>query len=100
MRVLIKEPGKDPRRIFIPNQLDVMQQLVGGYIEHIHYSEGVGIICDEEGKLKGKDRNFFFKDDVIVGTVLFVGDDDDMYFTDIPENAVKEIMNRMSARRK
>lgn len=29
MRILYKQPGQDPRSMVIPNELGVMQQLVG-----------------------------------------------------------------------
>ena len=32
MRILYKQPGEDPRSMVIPNELGVMQQLVGGHI--------------------------------------------------------------------
>lgn len=34
--------------------LDRMQKVIDGYIETIHISNGLILICDEEGKLKGK----------------------------------------------
>ena len=38
-------------------QLDELQAIVGGYIEVVGIHHGQLIVCDEEGKLKGKDRN-------------------------------------------
>ena len=92
MRMLFKEPGKEPRTMVIPNELDVMQQLVDGYIEHVTLREGLGILVNEEGKLKGMEANFYLAaiDDVIVGPCIFVGEDGDE-FTDIPEDSMELI---------
>ena len=38
-------------------ELDELQAIVGGYIEVLSLRDGRLIVCDEEGKLKGKDRN-------------------------------------------
>lgn len=38
-------------------QLDELQAIVGGYIEVVGIHNGYLIVCDEEGKLKGKERN-------------------------------------------
>lgn len=38
-------------------QLDELQAIVGGYIEVVSLHDGRLIVCDEEGKLKGYDRN-------------------------------------------
>ena len=47
--VLIKEPGKKPRRESIPNTLEALQRVVGGYIETVTFASDVVIICNEEG---------------------------------------------------
>ncbi len=63
--------------------LDVLQGIVGGYIEHIS-GHGWHAYCDEEGKLTGKPVNLVATrlahahgwpvGDVLVGTVVFLGD--------------------------
>ena len=70
----------------IENELKVLQDLVGGYIECITFEEIV-VICDEEGLLKGKKRNCtvdtpLFKNS-FVGDIVVVGHDEDD-FTDVP----------------
>ncbi len=37
--------------------LEELQAIVGGYIEVVSLRDGRLIVCDEEGKLKGKERN-------------------------------------------
>lgn len=60
-------------------QLDELQAIVGGYIEVVGIHYGQLIVCDEEGKLKGKGRNNkatdFYRlrlltNDFLVGDVL------------------------------
>ena len=60
-------------------QFDELQAIVGGYIEVVNMRDGRLIVCDEEGKLKGKERNHkatdifhsvFNTNDFMVGDVL------------------------------
>lgn len=72
--------------IDIENKLEVIQDLVGGYIEYVDLSQdGVEMIINEEGKIYNLDYNLYatllyrathlFKDDYIVGDVIIVGTD-------------------------
>ena len=92
MRVIFKEPGKEPRTMIIPNTLKMLQDLVGGYIETIRVSDRAILIMNEEGKLKGLEPNFFFGaiGDIIVGPVIIVGDGGED-FTDLPDDEAEEI---------
>ena len=96
MRILFKAPGEAPHTMIIPHELDVMQQLVGGYIETVPLGEDIVIICNEEGKIKGLPANFYVEaiDDIIVGNAFFckAGVED---FTDISENDAKWICKRL-----
>ena len=65
--------------------LEELQAIVGGYIEVVSLRDGRLIVCDEEGKLKGKDRNHKATDilqaampthDFVVGDVLVCGVDE------------------------
>lgn len=47
-------PKKAPRMASITGDLNLLQQVVGGYIEAVcPYDDPVAIICNEEGKLIG-----------------------------------------------
>ena len=87
MRVLFKEPGKDPRTMIIPNDLGTLQQLVDGYIEVVRLKDGLIMVVDEEGKLKNKQPNFKVAAlrDTIVGNAIFCGEDGED-FADIDEH--------------
>lgn len=93
MRVILKEPGCAPREIEIDGTLEEYQRLVGGYIEHHTLTNGIGILFDEEGKLKGKKPNIYLDDlyDVIVGNVVVVGEEGEE-FTEVPEEMLPKVM--------
>lgn len=78
IRVVIKEPGQDPKRRTIANNLRTLQNIVGGYIETVTISETIVgpklvIICDEEGVLKGKEFNCRIAGIPFCGTIIAIG---------------------------
>lgn len=52
MKVVVVSPGKKPTVEEIDNNLESMQQAVGGYIEvlHLFSDERICLVCNEEGK--------------------------------------------------
>ena len=75
IRGIYKGPGELPLAYLLPNELSALQSAVGGYIEAITLMDGVVMLVNEEGKLRNMEPNFRYKDDVIVGPVLFLGTD-------------------------
>lgn len=79
--VLVVEPGEEPYVKEIGAELEDLQREVGGYLEVVsyYYDEPVAIICDETGKIRGKEPNRALRDkngrvyDVICGTFLVAG---------------------------
>lgn len=57
IKVISIPVGSDPMVVEIPPTLEAMQALVGdrtgGYIEIVPLHDGLELVCDEEGKLKG-----------------------------------------------
>ena len=91
MKILIVEPGLQPRRADILHTLRDMQQTVGGYIEIIRpFEDPVALVCDEEGKLKSYELNRAIVGvDIIAGTFFLVGvDDDDLI--DLPDEMAEK----------
>lgn len=91
MKVIVKEVGKKAEVREIANELEASQKIVGGYIEVVQVDADVLMVCDEEGKLKGKPYNFDLGRDIIVGDVLFVqsyGED----FTDLNEANIEKLL--------
>lgn len=63
--VVHKHPGMEPKLVVVDNELHALQTLVDGYIEiACHFIGGNGsmfaVVCDEEGRLKGKLNNIFY----------------------------------------
>jgi hypothetical protein len=76
VRSVVKEPGKPPevRDIGNANELQPLQELVGGYIEVVPFPvKNTVLVCNEEGKLMGLPPNFRAPGDVFVGTVVVLG---------------------------
>ena len=76
MRVLIKDPGQKPKEFNIENELHVFQRIVGGFVEDAKIGHGVIALCDEDGKSKEKEFNFWLPNgDCVVGTANFCSTD-------------------------
>lgn len=84
MRALKKEPGKPWVSVETDNELKPLQKAVGGYLESFTFSEDACILCDEEGRLKGKPYNTTILGVDFVGTILLVGVDGEE-FTNLTE---------------
>ena len=80
----------------IDNTLEALQHEVGGYIETVTLASDLTLICDEEGRLKGKTANepaSIFKQGM-VGDVLIVSTDEDD-FASVSERLIEWTKNRL-----
>ena len=75
MKILVIEPEKHPEEREVPDNLEEMQKLVGGYIQAIYpFEDRVALVCNDEGKLRGLPLNRALRDkdgeiyDAISGT--------------------------------
>lgn len=80
IKVLKVEPDKAPELIEMPNELEAMQAIVGGYIEVFPLASDVAIVCNEEGKMNGMELNrpIYHNGEIveiIAGTFFIAGDD-------------------------
>ena len=92
IQVIVKRPGVAPYVTNISNTLENLQRTVGGYIETVSFPEdGVVIVCDEEGRLKGKDYCCTVNGIDFVGDIFICGIDRDE-FGDIPEKHKKQLL--------
>ena len=96
LTVLVVSPGEEPSVETIPKGLESLQHQVGGYIEAIYpFEDPVGIVCNEEGKIKGLQLNRSLRDDennlydIISGTFLVVGLGDEDFCSLTPEQIEK-----------
>lgn len=83
IRVIYKRVGFDPVEVTVPNPLEALQTMVGGYIETVPFANGAIMLVDEEGKIDGRPVNFPFRGDLICGSVLWVGQKGE-HFDDCP----------------
>ena len=84
MKVIVKHPHERIGHYAeIPNDLKALQQNVDGRIETVYLDEGVVLIVNEEGKLRGLPASFQTQYDTIVGTAVICGQCGDE-FADVP----------------
>ena len=88
IRVIIKRPDEKYGHVtYISPSLKNLQTQVGGHIETVTIGDGIIMICNEEGKILGLERNFYMGFlpflEVIVGTVIICGADGEN-FGDVP----------------
>lgn len=92
IKVVVFEPNKNPEVREIPNELEAMQQIVGGYIEIAFGYGKYLIVCNEEGKLLSLPFNKSMGQDYLVGTVFAAKEGNDGEFADINESDIQAIL--------
>lgn len=98
IRILYKEVGKMPIEMFIEDKLEVLQKLVGGYIEVAPLTNNIDIVCNEEGKLMLLKPNINLDYDVIVGNIFFVSFDEEGNFKSLTDEQIKTILAELKFR--
>lgn len=90
MKIMVIPENGNPYPADIPNDLQPIQDLIGGYIEVLPLWTGVVAIVDEEGKLKNRKPNVWVEkfQDYLCGTVILCGVDGED-FCDLPEGGVE-----------
>ena len=86
IKVFYKPVGGERELREIPNTLEAMQELVGGYIEAVKICTDLVLICHEEGRVLGLEPNPFLGYD-FRGDWFICGVDGDE-FTDVPGDFV------------
>jgi hypothetical protein len=71
IRILIKEPGKDPEVREVEHELKTFQNIVGGWIETVPILKNIILVCNEEGLLLNLPVNII-NNYKFCGTVFFV----------------------------
>ncbi len=95
MQVVYVEPSKPAYRAEIENSLRGEQRAVGGHIEAVPLQDGVYIVCNEEGKLRGMEANRRIQGSVIVGPFFVVGTDGEE-FCSLTEDETEKYLARFS----
>ena len=75
MRILVVEPEKEPYVKDIENELNDMQDIVGGLIEPIYFPDDdkALVFCNEEFLLNGSKPNRMVEGVLVHGTYFVVG---------------------------
>ena len=97
IKVLVVKPNKNPYILEIDNGLKALQEMVDGYIESVTLSPTAVLICNEEGRLAGLQRNRSVDGYSIVGTFMIMGFQEDEFasISDIDaEKYTKQLMIR------
>ena len=96
LSVLQIAPGQYPKQVEIDNDLKALQQAVGGSIGATYpFDDPVAIVYNDDGKLMGLPLNRALRDehgeayDVIAGTFLVVGLDEEDFGSLSPDLAEK-----------
>ena len=105
-KVLVVAPDKAPEVVDLPDGLDPMQKLVGGWIENVTLEGdpdlgGIGLICNEEGKLMGLPWNRFLPEieDTICGTFFISRFNEDGETVDLTVNDIMKYSLRFAVAR-
>ena len=77
IKVVVQNPGELSRIVTVPNTLEALQELVGGYIEVVGIGNGLLLVMNEEGKIRGLPENVRCLYDTIVGPVFITADKDE-----------------------
>lgn len=85
----LTEGNEDELKIAVVND-DGIREIIGGYIELAGMlNDHIAILCDEEGKLKGRKPTLFTPSDIIVGTVVFAAVVNGGDFGDLNDEDIK-----------
>lgn len=95
-RVVVKNPGERAEIRLIDNDTASLQKIVGGYIEAIRPWPDAHAYVNEEGKLKGLERNFLYGSDIIVGPAVFSKADEEGDEIGFTEREADEILRRVN----
>ena len=73
MRSLSKKPREGWKVTEIQNELEALQQAVGGHLESVSLWADACVLCNEEGRIKGMPYNTTICGVSLVGPILIVG---------------------------
>jgi hypothetical protein len=97
IKVVVVNVGEQPEVKVVPNKLETFQSIVGGYIEVIRFGSCLCVL-NEEGKLDNLEPNFTVPNDVIVGNVVFVGNDGED-FCSLSDGEIDDVIGYVNNRR-
>lgn len=95
MKVVVKKPLQEAEVKEIGEELENLQEIVGGYIECVNITDDILCVCNEEGKLEGLTPNFILGGDVVVGDVFFCSLNDEGDFISLNDEQIELVMTAM-----
>jgi Domain of unknown function (DUF3846) len=95
LRVIVKNPEQEPEVRTIKNEIESLQEIVGGYIQAVPVVHGVLMLVNEEGLPENLSHNFVSPFGPIKGSALFVGTigEDFVGLTEFQERQVIKYIN-------
>lgn len=93
IRVLKVEPSKHPEEFMLENELEAMQEAVGGYIDIVSLEGGVCVLLNDEGKLIGMEGNRRIGNDIIVGNFYVCGSNDEGDLVSLTDEEMEKYMD-------
>ena len=88
-RMLVIEPHKAPYEAVVPDELESLQEAVGGYIEITYpFEDNAIVISNEESKLIGMDGNRRVNDQIYAGPMLISADDGSGELADLADKQI------------
>jgi hypothetical protein len=93
INVAVVEFGKEPYLKEIPNTLEALKDIVGGYIEMVRlpFDLDLILICNEEGKLMNLPATLNLGHDVICGNFLIARDKGDGDITSLTKYDIDKL---------
>jgi len=95
IRGLVYRVGQAPVLTEVEDSLEGLQGVVGGYIEAVHISDSLALICNEEGKLIGLAPNRKLGRDTICGDFIVLASDDEGNFVSLSDDHVKFVQGML-----
>lgn len=77
IKTLVKIPEHPAHVEYIDDSLESMQKVIRGKIEAVTIEEGWCVICDDEGRLKGRAENCEIGGVEFVGKIMIAGTEGD-----------------------
>ena len=84
IKIIVKKPNEAPFIDIIPDTLQAMQKLVGGYIETVSIASNLVVVGNEEGRLMNLPYNCSVFGIDFCGTIFLIGRDEKWDFADVP----------------
>lgn len=97
-KILYVAPEENPKVMSIANGLKPMQDLVGGYIENVTLENGVGLVCNEEGRLTGLPENRYVEETgcFVLGPFFISRYNDEGETVDVTDADIKKYTKRFT----